>query len=163
MAPGVCSRCVCSLLCVCTCPHLPQKSANTHTHKHTQNELRKAETERSKGKHLCACAHTHTHTHTHTRTHTHTHAHTHSTAYSVIAGLGDREAIFIVSFSEVVTQELPKREKKKSCHCDSTTHTFGRGLCHFNINTLSFQAMLCTLRYRENKLICMLRGWTTTL
>jgi len=32
----------------------------------------------------------------------------------VIAGLGDREAIFIVSFSEVVTQELPKREKKKA-------------------------------------------------
>ncbi len=152
--------CVCSLLCVCTCPHLPQKSANTHTHKHTQKYMN-WEKQKQRGARANTRTHTHTHTHTHahTCTHTHTHAHTHSTAYSVIAGLGDREAIFIVSFSEVVTQELPKREKKKSCHCDSTTHTFG----HFNINTLSFQAMLCTLRYRENKLICMLRGWTTTL
>lgn len=70
----------------------------------------------------------------------------------MIAGLGDREAILIVSFSEVMTQELPKRDKMKkqaviviALH----TYTFGGGLCHFNSNTLSFQAMLCTLRYRE--------------
>lgn len=63
-------------------------------------ELREAETERERNRDAEIKRHTHINTYRGL-----------SPAYSVLAGFGDGEAILIVSFSEVVTQELPKRDK----------------------------------------------------
>jgi len=73
---------------------------------------------------------------------THTHTNTYrslSPAYSVLAGFRDGEAILIVSFNEVVTQELPKRDKMNKqvvTVIHTHTYTFGGGFCHFHINTM---------------------------
>lgn len=102
--------------------------------KHTETEvweLREAETEREE----LRCRDKETHAHTHINTYRGL-----SPAYSVLAGFGDGEAILIVSFSEVVTQELPKRDKmNKQAVTVISLHTHTHLVEFFAIST----AILC--------------------